>query len=118
MGESALKHHKDLTAARWAKKPLVEQLAHVGGEIERAFRARGRGEEEGTRLALERALELLDLTIEGRPKGLKEITRLREFLLGFFTGENPYGFSETFWKNYFLLFSSAAALHREKTSRR
>ncbi|MBI2263538.1 hypothetical protein HYU72_02795, partial [Candidatus Berkelbacteria bacterium] len=59
--------HKNLAAGRWFSLTLVEQLANVGSEVIRAFNWRKKGDEKSTKLAFERALELLDLTLaDGR----------------------------------------------------
>ena len=63
-----------LAAGRWFELPLVEPLAHVGSEIERA-------------------LELLDLTIADTKhrSRLRELTRLGEILPDYFWFDNRYG---------------------------
>jgi hypothetical protein len=80
------RHHQGLAAGRWFTLSLVEQLANVGSEIERAIRWRGKGNAEYGRRAFERALELLDLTIadEKHRSRLRELTRLREALADYF----------------------------------
>jgi hypothetical protein len=108
-------HHPTLAAGRWQGFPLVEQLAHVGSEVERALRWKSKGDEAHSRSALERGLELLDLTIAD-PKHLgrlREMTRLREVLLDYFVGENSYRSSESAWHNYFHAFTVAANIRRE-----
>lgn len=45
--------HQDLAAGRWCELPLVEQLAHVGSEVERAMRWRDKGNAEFARRAFE-----------------------------------------------------------------
>jgi hypothetical protein len=95
--------------------PLVEQLANVGSEVERALGWTSRGNPEYSRLALERGLELLGLTIAD-PKHrhrLKELTRLREVLLDYFLGENQFGSAESSWRSYFHPFGVAVALGKQ-----
>jgi len=62
-------------------------------------------------LALERALELLDLTLEvsvrSRPR-LKELARLRETLVDYFSFDNDYCSNDKNWQNYFNAFNYAA----------
>ncbi|MCD6225753.1 hypothetical protein J7J95_01590 [bacterium] len=101
--------HQQLAAGRWRKLSLIEQMAHVGSEVNRALKWRHR-HPEYSRQALWRALELLWLTIDD-PKNrsrLKEITRTYEFLVDFFLGKNQYSFSADFWQKYFLSFAIAA----------
>lgn len=97
----------------------MEQLANVGSEVERALNWRTKGRPEYARSALDRALELLDLTIadpkhRGRAGRLKELTRLREVLLDYFVGENEFGSSDTSWHNYFHPYGMAVALRKER----
>lgn len=68
-------------AARWSQLSLVEQLANVGSEVERALRARESGNEARLKNAVARALELFDLTAaDERWRGprRREILRARE----------------------------------------
>jgi hypothetical protein len=111
--------HAELAAGRWQALPLVEQLANTGSEVERALNWSTKGRPDYSRNALERALELLDLTIAdprnvARPGGLKELTRLREVLLDYFLGPNEFGSSDAAWQGYFHAFGVAAALERER----
>jgi hypothetical protein len=76
-----------------------------------------KGNSDYSRRALERGLELLDLTIAD-PKHrhrLKELTRLREVLLDYFLGENQFGSTESSWRSYFHAYGVAAAIKREAT---
>ena len=71
--------HKELAAGRWCKLSLKEQLGNIGSEILRAARQRNKDEELFWQ-AVERALELFDLTLEDpRWKGRRwEIARAIE----------------------------------------
>jgi hypothetical protein len=106
--------HQELAAGRWFRLSLVEQLANVGSEIERAIRWRGKGNAESGRRAFERALELLDLTIadERNRSRLRELTRLREVLADYFWFDNCYGSRDESWRRYFHAFTYAAAIVR------
>jgi hypothetical protein len=109
--------HPGLATGRWRTLPLVEQLANVGSEVERALGWASKGNPEYSRLALQRGLELLDLTVAD-PKHrhrLKELTRLREVLLDYFLGENQFGSAESSWRSYFHAYGLAAAIKREAT---
>ena len=63
--------------------------------------------------AFERALELLDLSLDSpRNKNhLKEIARTREILVDFLIGDNQYNMSSEFLRKYFLQFTYAARKH-------
>jgi hypothetical protein len=106
--------HRELATGRWFGLPLMEQLAHVGSEIERAMRWRSKGNTEYARRAFERALELLDLTIADAKhrSRLRELTRLREVLADYFWFDNRYGSTDESWKRYFHAFTHAAAIAR------
>lgn len=108
--------HRELAAGRWFDLALVEQLAHVGSEIERTMRWRGNGNEDYARRAFERALELLDLTIaDARHRSrLRELTRLREALADYFWFDNRYGSTDESWHRYFHAFTHAAVLARAR----
>lgn len=109
--------HHQLAKGRWFELSLVEQLANVGSEVERVINWRNKGSPQYSRLALERALELLSLTIDD-PKNksrLKEPTRLYELLVDYFAGDNFYGSSDHLWHNYFLALAYAVrARHQSK----
>ncbi|MBD3161270.1 MAG: hypothetical protein GF346_03645 [Candidatus Eisenbacteria bacterium] len=86
--------HRELAAGRWATLSLAEQLGDVGSEVGRALKWRARNPKTA-RGALERALELIDLTLDdprhrARPARLRELCRMREALLDFLVGENRY----------------------------
>jgi hypothetical protein len=102
--------HPSLAAGRWHTLSLVEQMANIGSEVERALNWLNKNNAEYSRLALLRALELLGLTIADprHRRRLKEITRLREVLLDFFLGDNEFHSTD------FYGFSYALALERQR----
>ncbi len=108
--------HETLATGRWQAFSLVEQLANVGSEVERALNWLEKRNPEYSRLAFLRALELLNLTIaDPRHRNrLRELTRLREALLDFFLGENTFRSSEKSWRSYFFGFAYAAALSKSR----
>jgi len=95
----------------------MTQLANVGSEVERALNWRDKNNSEYCRMAIERALELIGLTIEDprHRHRLKELTRLREVLLDDFFANNQFGSTDKIWRNYFYAFSYAAALQKTGT---
>jgi hypothetical protein len=109
--------HPSLAAGRWQTFCLVEQLANIGSEVERAINWLNKNNPEYSHLALTRALELLNLTIADprHRHRLKEMTRLREVLLDFFLGDNEFHSTEISWRNYFYSFAYASALEKRKT---
>jgi hypothetical protein len=107
--------HPTLAAGRWQTFSLVEQLANVGSEVERALNWSAKNNQEYSRLAIDRALELLSLTIADprHRHRLKEITRLKEALLDYFLGDNEFGSTEKSWRNYFYGFAYASSLKKK-----
>ncbi len=110
------RRHQELAAGRWFELSLVTQLANIGSEVERALKWAERGNEQLSRGALERGLELIDLTLSDprHRHRLKEIARAREALLDHFWGENVYGSTAEDWRRYYYQFGVAAALERER----
>lgn len=102
--------HKDLAAGRWHQLSLTEQMANIGSELERALNWRAKNNADYSQRAFERALELIDLTLE-RAKGyarLRELARVREAMVDYFCGTNEYESTETSWRRYFSPFAYAA----------
>ncbi len=105
--------HTSLAAGRWSSFSLVEQMAHIGGEVERALMWKERQNSEYSRLALDRALELLDFSLDD-PKNrtrTRELARLREALVDSFVGSNLMGSSDNLWRSYFGAFVVSARRH-------
>jgi hypothetical protein len=103
--------HKQLAEGRWSEMALCEQIANIGSEVERAMKWRSKNNDYCIR-ALERALELLDLTIADSKNHsgarLKELARVREVLVDYFYFGNQYGSNDQLWHNYFYAFAYAA----------
>ena len=102
--------HKGLAAGRWEKLSLAEQMANIGSEIERALIWKSKDNVLYSQKAFERALELIDLTLENTKSfaRLKEIARLREATVDYFFGTNQFRSTERLWRNYFSPFTYAA----------
>jgi hypothetical protein len=102
--------HKSLAEGRWFELSFIEQMANIGSEVERAILHKNKGNKEYMFKDIERALELLYLTIEDEKNKihLKELTRLREFLIDYFYFDNIYNSSDEFFKKYFYYFFFAA----------
>ena len=105
--------HKNLASGNWQKLSLFEQLGNIGSEVGRARSWRGRDEKNFSG-AVDRALELFDLTIaDARWKDrLREILRAREFFCDAVFGKGEYGNSLEDLEKYFLQFAIAARLQR------
>lgn len=110
--------HKSLAAGRWNELSVVEQMAHVGSEVERSIRARERGNADRLEGAFERALELFDLTVSDvrwRGPRRRELARAREeFRELIHGGEDAWPSTERV-RAYYLQFA-VAARGRESTT--
>ncbi|MFH0969154.1 MAG: hypothetical protein V1804_01465 [Patescibacteria group bacterium] len=104
--------HQQLASGRWAEMPFFEQMANIGSEVERAMKWKGKGNQEYSHMAFNRALELLDLAISDikNKNRLKELTRLRETLADYFEFKNEYNSTDKSWSNYFYSFNYASRL--------
>jgi hypothetical protein len=104
--------HRDLADGRWWRLSLAEQLGNVGSEISRATKWSGRNETLA-RGAFERALELIDFTLDD-PRHrqsvarLREIARAREVVVDFFDGPNEYQSTAAGLQKYFDAYALAA----------
>ena len=106
-----LLHHKTLSVERWQQLSLCERLANVGSEVHRAISWREKNPQYA-QLAVERALELIDLTlltVAGVESRLRELTRTREALVDYFLCDNQYGSTDALWQKHFDAFAHAAA---------
>lgn len=102
--------HTRAAEGRWVQFSLMEQMGNIGSEVSRAARWQGKD----TKLfqgAVERALELFDLTlIDSRWRGrLREINRAREvFCDAAYNGSKEYKTSLEDLDHYFFHFAYAA----------
>lgn len=106
--------HADLAAGRWHELTLMEQFGNIGTEVARAHRAQAAGNASRFEAALDRALELFDLTLEdprwhGRRR---EIGRAREVVCDFLVGDNEFQSDMTSIDAYFMAFAVAARAAR------
>jgi hypothetical protein len=102
--------HKELAAGRWSRLSFAEQMANVGSEFERALDWRAKNNPAYSQQAFERALELMDLTLDSA-RGfarLKEAARVREAMVDYFYGENEFQSTQDLWRKYFLYFVYSA----------
>ncbi len=102
--------HKELAAGRWNQLSFLEQMANIGSEVERALNWMAKKNPDYSRRAFERALGLIDLTLDSVTGAarFKELTRVREAVVDFFSGSNQFRSTATSWRRYFLPFTYAA----------
>ena len=84
--------HQDLAAGRWAKMPLALQMGNIGSEVSRALKWQQKGKDKLKNTAIDRALELFDLSLDStRERGrLLELCRAREEFCDYFFGGNSF----------------------------
>ncbi|KKS16474.1 MAG: hypothetical protein UU71_C0001G0012 [Parcubacteria group bacterium GW2011_GWB1_41_6] len=106
--------HKELSAGRWHKLSLLEQLGNIGSEVSRASRWKSK-DKELFWAAVERALELFDLTLnDSRWRGRRlEIARAREIFCDAVYGGELYKSSLQDLVRYFDHFAFAARARLE-----
>lgn len=107
-----------MAGGRWWTLTLAEQLGHVGSEVSRTLNWRSR-DQRIAQGALERALELMDLTLAD-PRyrksvaRLREIARAREVLVDFLAGSNEYGSTGPSLQRYFDAYAVTASRTRQR----
>ena len=101
----------EIDRRRWAELSIYEQLGNVSSEVGRAINATRAGKDRRAQGAIDRAVDLLDATVEvlvaQRSPRVKEVLRAREeFLRLFYDGT----FAEDADKiaKYFNLFAVVA----------
>lgn len=106
--------HQKLADGKWFELTFFEQMANVGSEVERTILWKEKNNPEYSKMAFERALELLDLTIGDKRniRRLKELLRVRETLADYFVFDNEYKSSDKLWRGYFLPFNWVVRLNR------
>ena len=104
--------HTTLTQETWNAFSTLEQLGNIGSEVSRAIIWRSKNAEY-MKLAVFRALELLDLSVGDKKnlQHLKEMLRVRECIADYFLGDNVYKFTDAWWQKYFLEYAIAARKH-------
>jgi hypothetical protein len=81
-----------MNAERWQQLSLAQQLGHIGSEITRARIWQEKADRQRSLDALERALHLLDLSLDdSRARhSNREVTRLREIVSSHYTSKEQY----------------------------
>jgi hypothetical protein len=99
-----------MTSSQWQNYTLAYQMGNIGAEVSRMVSFKTKNDEAHARLAFERMLTLLDLTIADRrwKTGISELIRLREVLCGFMEDSSEFLVSGKDINNYFLPFAILA----------
>jgi len=112
LNKMEIKYHKQLAeSGKWFELSILEQMGNIGSEVGRAAKWQGK-DERNFRGAVERALELFDLTLEDpRWRGMgrwREIATVRMLFCRAVEGDNEYKTSLNDLDKYFLQFAFAA----------
>ena len=110
-------YHADLAGGRWFTMTLAEQLGNIGSEVNRSISSFEKNDKERMAKAIDRTLELFDLTLADRrwKDRLKEITRSRELFCSLFFDQKNYKDLKNqmdFLNEYFLQFAVLARAKR------
>jgi len=102
--------HQNLANGRWFEMTLCEQMGNIGSEVGRAAKWHAKGNFTNRDNSLERAFDLLDMSISDKRwgVGLKEICRAREVLADTFFGDKEYNDTPEKLEKYFFQFAVAA----------
>jgi hypothetical protein len=105
---------RELPDGRWYGLTLMQQLARVGKQVNRALKWQEKGRPELRLKYADRALELLGLTIDDPANSdrVRELTQVRELLADHFFGENLCRTSPELWRGYFEVFARAGSRGR------
>ena len=101
---------------RWSEMNIFEQMGNIGSEVGRSFAAMRRVDKNSQSLAMERAIDLFDLTIyqliSEKSVKTKEVMRAKENFLGtmFNSSSNNSDFDSL--EKYFTQFAIAARLNK------
>ena len=103
--------HPSLASGRWFTFSIATQLGNIGSEVGRSINWKEKKMSRPAKLALERALELFDLSLaDERWKGARrrEIARAREVVCDFLVGDNQYKSDSRGLQKYFDAYALAA----------
>jgi len=95
--------HKTLAENKWNKMSFLEQMANIGSEVERTILWNTKKNDDYSKKAFYRSLELFDLSL-GAPLKLskrREVARARELWVDFVMYGNSYKSTSDQWRKYF-----------------
>lgn len=103
------------TENHWFSLSVVEQLTHIGDQVEKAINFRKDGDTAQCHNAVQNMLHLVELTIiDPQNKGrLSEIKNIKLCLLDDFYGTNEYQSTDAWWIKYFAYFKHLAKQQKE-----
>lgn len=94
--------HKNLAQGNWFKMSYLEQMSNIGSEVYRAISWKEKNIQY-SEMAFFRSLELFDLTKQSSltPPQYRELTRMRELWVDFYSYNNVYSSTADSINNYF-----------------
>ncbi|MBI5254670.1 hypothetical protein HY932_02730 [Candidatus Falkowbacteria bacterium] len=111
-----VRYHKNLAEGKWFTLSVSEQMGNIGSEVGRAIKRKQAGDVDRLKSALDRALELFDLTMSDprwlKTRRLREVARAREVVCDLFFGDNIYGSTFESLEKYFFQFAVAARINK------
>lgn len=104
--------HQGLADGKWFTFSLADQMGNIGSEVDRYVKWSKVNDEEQSSKAFDRALELMDLTMQDPKHRMnrrsKEIGRLREVFCDSVYGGSEYNTPLKYFQDYFLDFAIVA----------
>ena len=110
--------HSEEARADFFRRPIEYQMGNIGSEVSRALKWSSRGNQARADKAIDRALELFDLTILANVSSharLTEVLKAREEFCDYFFGGNSWGTEPERMQKYYDGFVMMMRL-REKGS--
>lgn len=94
------KYHPNLTLTKWRSIPKSTQILNIASEFSRAKNWLKKKDDQEVKNCLNRALELMDLSVEDKKwrASLKELLRFRELLAEFYIQKDK---DEDYFKKLF-----------------
>lgn len=96
--------HSEETRLDWSKHSIAYQMGNIGSEVSRSLKWTAKGNEKRAAAAIDRALELFDLTIScvaQNPARLREVLIAREEFCDYFFGGNSWHTDPTKMQKYY-----------------
>lgn len=106
------------TESYWFGLSTFEQLVYIGFDVEMAIDLRKNGDKKECNAAIDRALELLELSIidPQNVKRLRELNGIKIALLDDFRGNNECQSTDEAWHKYFACFRHLVNANKEDNS--
>lgn len=85
--------HSDELRRNWPSYSIAYQMGNIGSEVSRSLKWAKKGNQKLADVAIDRALELFDFTIEANVKNsarLTEVLKAREEFCDYFFGDNSW----------------------------